>query len=137
MDLAPVATGESPGKDAVWCEWDWANPAPGGKISAIRTDRYRLVFYQALEEGELYDHRDDPGEIHNRWDDPEYADARRDLTDRLMRFTMAYRPETSFRGDRRADAETRYAPTRLLHKHKRYWSKLKKAYEEPTAWPPE
>ena len=35
--------------------------------TAIRTPRYRLVYYADQHEGELYDQDIDPGELHNLW----------------------------------------------------------------------
>jgi arylsulfatase A-like enzyme len=38
--------------------------------------RYKLTVYQSLDCGEFFDLDEDPGELHNRWDDPAYAEAR-------------------------------------------------------------
>jgi arylsulfatase A-like enzyme len=35
--------------------------------------RYKLTVYRDRNEGEFFDLAEDPGEIHNRWDDPAYA----------------------------------------------------------------
>ena len=42
--------------------------------------------FQPIHPGpaELYDVVNDPEDIHNLWDDPEHADVRRELTDRLL-----------------------------------------------------
>jgi arylsulfatase A-like enzyme len=48
----------------------------------IRTDRYKLVVNPA-DVNELYDLSTDPDEMHNRYDHPELAAVRRDLTTRL------------------------------------------------------
>jgi hypothetical protein len=105
-------------------------------VSAIRTADFRLVFYGGEEGGELYDHRDDPGEIANRWDDPAYAAVRLELVERLLAFTQGYRTNTEFADDQRLDREQQCSPTRLLHKGRRYWSRLLAAYRDPVSWPP-
>lgn len=132
--VAPVATGQAPGKDAAFCEWDC--PDLNRRVGAIRTRRYRLVFYGGPEGGELYDHQSDPGETRNVYNDPDYAATRQNLTDRLLAFTMGYATRLSIADDRKKREEHRYAPTPLLHKHKRYWSDLRRVYHEDTAWPP-
>ena len=95
-----------------------------GKVSAIRTRDFRLVFYESLDEGELYDHRNDPGEIENVWADPAYADVRFDLLAQLMRFTLQYRTDTG-RSSHEKGLNKRFAPTNLVHKGRRYWRDLK------------
>lgn len=40
------------------------------------TDRYKLTVYPGQSYGELFDLREDPDELYNRWDDPDYADVR-------------------------------------------------------------
>jgi arylsulfatase A-like enzyme len=49
----------------------------------LRTDRYKLVAHHGVDWGELYDLEDDPGEHRNRYRDPEYADVKADLLERL------------------------------------------------------
>jgi arylsulfatase A-like enzyme len=132
--LFPLIAGEAPGKEAVFCEWDWTQPP--GKISAIRTHDFRLVFYAGDDEGELYDHCSDPGETRNLWADPAYLTDRVRLTERLLRFTLGYRVMTETARDRWLGQLKRHSPTDLLHKHRRYWSRLQETYTEPTTWPP-
>ncbi len=42
------------------------------------------MHYGGQPHGELYDVVNDPEDLNNLWDDPEYADVRRELTDRLL-----------------------------------------------------
>lgn len=122
-------------KDAVYCEWENFAPVPA-RISALRTNDFRLVFYSDSGDGELYDHRRDPGEIDNLWNAPEYADIKTDLLGRLLAFSMKYRAETDVTSDRKLGERERNCPARLVHKHRVYWSDLEKVYHTPGAWPP-
>jgi len=133
VDLVPVVAGEAFGKNAAFCEWDWG--AHGGKVVAIRTREFRLVFYPDGD-GELYDHREDPGETRNLWGCTEYAHMQMDLLNRLLVFSLRYRTATDCTSDRELDRQRRFSPTRLLHKHKRYWGDLVDAYTRDTSWPP-
>ena len=62
-------------------------PDPLAFLTMVRSDRYKLVAVHGHEVGELYDLRKDPGETHNRWDDPAYRDVRfsmlKTLADRI------------------------------------------------------
>ncbi|SEE28776.1 sulfatase family protein [Ruania alba] len=49
-------------------------------------DRYKITVYHGREYGELFDLERDPGEFHNRWDDPDHAAIKSDL---LLRFVWA------------------------------------------------
>ncbi len=49
-------------------------------LRTITTRRYKLTrWLDQPEVGELYDLQEDPGELVNRWDDPDYAEIRSDL----------------------------------------------------------
>ena len=54
------------------------------RVKMLVTDRWKLLHYGGQPHGELYDVVNDPEDIHNLWDDPEHADVRRELTDRLL-----------------------------------------------------
>lgn len=47
-------------------------------------ERYKLTVYREREWGELFDLREDPGETHNRFDDPDFADIRAQLMRELV-----------------------------------------------------
>lgn len=68
----------------VWCAY---RDAWLGKGKAIRTAEWKLCVY-ANGEGELYDLRQDPHELHNRFDDPACAYVRIELERKLMRWMM-------------------------------------------------
>jgi uncharacterized sulfatase len=54
--------------------------------------RYKITVYREATYGELFDLVDDPGEIRNRWDDPAYADRKRDLLLQFMQADIAREP---------------------------------------------
>ncbi|MFB6135515.1 MAG: sulfatase [Halobacteriaceae archaeon] len=99
--LWPLLRGEADeGRDAVYSEY-YVDQHPASDdaeqlLTMVRTDRYKLVRSHATGEGELYDLDADPTETTNRWDDPEYAEAKTDLlttlTDRMAE-TVDPRPE--------------------------------------------
>ena len=126
QDLIPVIHGDAPGKDAVVCEWSWGRF--GGMTHAIRTRDFRLVHYGRGTEGELYDHRADPDELVNRYDDPDYRETRLDLTERLLDHIAQYEKRSDFARDRREGRETRNCMTQLIHKHGKRWSDIEGLY---------
>jgi uncharacterized sulfatase len=55
-------------------------------LRTLVTDRFKITVYREAAYGELFDLERDPGELHNRWDDPAYAQVKSDL---LLRFVQA------------------------------------------------
>jgi hypothetical protein len=55
--------------------------------------RYKLTVYWQRDYGELFDLEADPGEVRNRWDDPQYSALKAELTEKLLLAEMA-REET-------------------------------------------
>ena len=64
------------------------------RLRSLVTDRYRLSLYDGVPWGELYDRREDPQELVNRWDDAQSAGLRAALTEELAR-AMVEHSETS------------------------------------------
>lgn len=63
-------------------------------VTSLVDQRWRLSIWQGCEWGELYDVENDPGEIVNLWDDPNYSDVLRQLLHRLALRTQDH-AETS------------------------------------------
>lgn len=89
---------DRPGKRAVFHVYPRTIPGHGPALGrAIRTERYRLVEWQAERDGfteyELYDLEIDPKENENVAADPRYAQAAAELTRRLHRGWQGERPE--------------------------------------------
>ena len=53
---------------------------------SMRTEDFRITFDLTGDESEIYDHRTDPGEIYNRWHDPDYREIREALLMDLIRY---------------------------------------------------
>jgi uncharacterized sulfatase len=53
---------------------------------SMRTPDFRITVDITGPESELYDHRTDPGELYNRWNDPAYRDIREGLLIELLRY---------------------------------------------------
>jgi arylsulfatase A-like enzyme len=64
------------------------------RMRSVITDRYRLSLYDGVPWGELYDRREDPDELLNRWDDSASRGLRGSLSDELVR-AMLEHSETS------------------------------------------
>ncbi|MGH9328571.1 MAG: sulfatase/phosphatase domain-containing protein, partial [Terriglobia bacterium] len=87
QSLVPFMKGEEP---ASW-RTDWLYEYyeyPGNQQvkpnRGVRTDRYKLIwYYEPPQEFELYDLKNDPGELYNLYGDPRFADLFHRLMDRL------------------------------------------------------
>jgi arylsulfatase A-like enzyme len=64
------------------------------RMRSVITDRYRLSLYDGVPWGELYDRREDPDELVNRWDDSGSRGLRGSLSDELVRAILEH-SETS------------------------------------------
>ena len=102
-------------KTAAFCE------ASG--FSAIRTQDFRFVYHQNGEE-ELYDYRNDPGEMHNVRHNPAYADIKQDLFRQLLSFTMNYAKKSGPTSDRQGMLKEEDSLVALLHKKGYRYSQL-------------
>ncbi|MBC9798227.1 sulfatase family protein [Sinomicrobium weinanense] len=57
----------------------------------VSTKRYKLIhFYYDIDEWEMYDLKEDPDEMNNIYDDPEYAEVRADLHQKLKELREQY-----------------------------------------------
>lgn len=55
-------------------------------LRTLVTGRYKITVYRSSAQGELFDLERDPGELHNAWSDPAYAEVKTAL---LLRFVQA------------------------------------------------
>jgi arylsulfatase A-like enzyme len=88
-------------REFVRCEYyrallDKANGFEGTYATMIRDERFKLVVYHGHGFGELFDLAIGPGEYHNLWNDPTYADVRFQLLLKnfdALAFAVDYGPE--------------------------------------------
>jgi len=64
----------------------------------FRDSRYKLNVYHGEQLGELYDMQEDPQELNNLWDDPDYGKVRMDLTDKLLEWMFRQELANGARG---------------------------------------
>ena len=79
-------------RDSVYCEYYNSMPwhqTPKAYCTMRFDGRYKIVAVHSTDEYELYDLQKDPGETHNYWNDPEYAEIRLRLLQKLCN-SMAY-----------------------------------------------
>jgi arylsulfatase A-like enzyme len=87
QSLVPLLKGEEPRswrKDWLYEYYEYPGPHNVPRNRGVRTDQYKLIhYYETPEEFELYDLKEDPGELRNLYGDPRYATLTRDLRQRI------------------------------------------------------
>jgi len=93
--LRELIGGGKASRDYAFNEWDLDASRCGVELQlrTVRTRDYKLTLEQVSGSGELYDLRNDPGEMDNRFDDPGYATLRKELEEMI-----AERPSDARRG---------------------------------------
>jgi arylsulfatase A-like enzyme len=90
-----------PHRENIYCEYYNAQPwhrNPTAHQTMLRTEQYKLVVDHNYDTGELYNLKEDPGEVHNLWKDTEIKDIKSDLLLQLchrMAWTADPLPERS------------------------------------------
>ncbi|HUV67792.1 MAG TPA: sulfatase-like hydrolase/transferase [Sedimentisphaerales bacterium] len=62
-------------------------------VTSIVTDRWKIGFHHFNGDGDLYDLDNDPNEFNNLFDNPEYADERKILAAKLVKWRRLLSPE--------------------------------------------
>lgn len=57
-------------------------------MTMVRDERWKLVHFVDSPEGQLFDLHEDPNEVRNLWDDPDYADQKTRLLDELREWRI-------------------------------------------------
>ena len=91
--LVPLFNGQNEGfRDAVYYHY-YEYPAVHmvKRHYGIVTEDYKLAhFYYDVDEWELYDRKKDPQEMQNEYDNPEYAEVVKELTEKLADLRIKY-----------------------------------------------
>jgi len=92
VSLLPLLRSESPEdwRDTIYYEYFERGIHNVQPHRGVRTDRYKLIQFQELNQWELYDLRTDPEEIQNRYDDPMLSEVQAELKDALVRMRAEY-----------------------------------------------
>ena len=86
--LRPVLEKVSPSdwrKSIYYHYYEYPGPHRVQPHYGVRTDRYKLIYYNTVKEWELFDLQKDPHELKSVYDDPAYADVRKQLEAELQR----------------------------------------------------
>ncbi len=94
VSLVPVLKGEEPEEwrtSLYYHYYEFPSIHMAKRHYGIRTERYKLIhFYNDIDEWELYDLRNDPSEMHNLIDHPDYQEIKNDLHRQLDSLMMLY-----------------------------------------------
>jgi len=93
QSLLPALRGEEwSGRNAVFSEQAGDVALTGASLfTMVREKRYKLVHITGSTEGQLFDLQQDPGELHNLWEDPAHQDERH----RLLHLILEWRMQSS------------------------------------------
>lgn len=88
-----IAAGKNePWRDAIYYHYyEYPGPHNVKRHYGVRTERYKLIhFYYDVDEWEMYDLKEDPQEMNNIYDNPEYAEVQKMLHNRLGELRRQY-----------------------------------------------
>jgi uncharacterized sulfatase len=61
-------------------------------LKTLVTDRYKMTIYRGRDWGELFDLKEDPEELHNRYDDADFASVRAGMYEKLAQVELEREP---------------------------------------------
>jgi arylsulfatase A-like enzyme len=92
--MVPVLRGKTPSdwrKEHYYHYYEYPGSHMVKRHYGISTDRYKLIhYYYDIDEWELYDFKADPNEMKNVYNEPSYANVRKDLHKRLDAIMKKY-----------------------------------------------
>ena len=87
MQGQPLSVAGGQGREAAFIQYETQRPqvafGQSPRAHTVIHDRWRLTLYRGKAQNELFDLADDPDEMVNLWDSPEYRDVRMQLVERL------------------------------------------------------
>lgn len=57
-------------------------------MTMVRSTDWKLVHFVDYEKGQLFDLRNDPGEIHNLWDEPQHQERKQQLLNQMLQWRV-------------------------------------------------
>jgi arylsulfatase A-like enzyme len=86
-------------RDAIYYHYyEFPNEHMVKRHYGIRTERYKLIhFYYDIDQWELYDLKDDPNEMHNLIDNPEFQDEIKRLKKELKELIIKYNDQKALK----------------------------------------
>ena len=63
-------------------------------MSMVRSEDWKLVHFMGESFGQLFNLRSDPGELENRWDDPDCQHVKQSLLQTLLNWRMESQYQT-------------------------------------------
>lgn len=92
--MVPVLEGKTPDdwrKSVYYRYYEFPQPHHVHPHYGVRTDRYKLIYFNTLNEWELYDLEKDPHELKSVYSDPAYQDTVQQLKTELERLRKQYK----------------------------------------------
>ena len=97
LSLLPLLKGENPEnwRSSIYYHYyEYPSVHMVPRHYGIRTRRYKLIHFYQFGEWEFYDLREDPDELTNAYDDPQYAQAIKRHKNQLERLRVAYQDDS-------------------------------------------
>ncbi|HEX4950113.1 MAG TPA: sulfatase, partial [Blastocatellia bacterium] len=96
--LLPLFTGKTPRDWRTSMYYRYYHPGHHNVAAhyGVRTHRYKLIYFNKLDQWELYDLQKDPGEIRNVYSDPSYAKTVESLKKELQRLKKECKDDDQF-----------------------------------------
>jgi hypothetical protein len=92
----------------------------------VRNETYRFVFYAEFpDDGELYDVKNDPGELNNLFHEDGFQDVRNAFCARLKSYFSEENPRVhAWKDDFPAVQKVRHQPSIQIHQQGKKWSEV-------------
>jgi arylsulfatase A-like enzyme len=102
--MVPILEGRAPAdwrKSIYYRYYEFPGPHSVHKQLGVRTDRYKLIHFNELDEWELFDLQKDPRELHSVYGNPAYKDVVAEMKAELQRLKDRYKDDDSLTGARK------------------------------------
>ena len=87
--MPALAGGDWQPRETVYCEQGGDVNLTGAElITMVRTDRWKLVHFMGESFGQLFDLKEDPGEVRDLWNSPAHAPVKQEMLGRLREWLV-------------------------------------------------